>query len=150
MTKNALTLSEKLRRLSIALVAVGLLDSVYLTWIKLAHATAACAGIGDCEAVNSSIYSEIAGVPIALLGAGAYLVMLALLLLESRGGFWAENGPLGVFGLSLVGVLYSAYLTYIEVAVLYAICPFCVISAIVLVALLGVSVVRLWHAEDEE
>ncbi len=148
MTKT--TLSEKLRRVSIALVVIGLIDSLYLTWIKLAHATAACAGIGDCEAVNSSVYSEIGGVPIALLGAGAYLVMLILLLLEPRGGFWAENGPLGVFGLSLVGVLYSAYLTYIEVAVLYAICPFCVVSAIVLVALLGVSVVRLWHAEDEE
>ncbi len=150
MMKNSMTLSEKLRRASIALAAIGLIDSGYLTWIKLAHATAACAGIGDCEAVNSSVYSEISGVPIALLGAGAYLVMLALLLLEPHGGFWAENGPLGVFGLSLVGVLYSAYLTYIEVAVLYAICPFCVISAIVLVALLGVSVVRLWHAEDEE
>ncbi|RME07803.1 MAG: hypothetical protein D6803_02905, partial [Anaerolineae bacterium] len=55
--------SNTLRWTAIVLAAIGLIDSLYLTWIKLAHKTAACAGIGDCEAVNTSIYSQIGGVP---------------------------------------------------------------------------------------
>jgi uncharacterized membrane protein len=128
---------------SILLAILGLLDSLYLSWIKLTHQEALCSNIGDCETVNNSVYSEIGGIPIALLGAGAYLAILAVLLLESRNAFWRDNGVFIVFGLSLVGVLYSGYLTYIEIAVLQAICPFCVVSAVVLVLLLILSVVRL-------
>jgi hypothetical protein len=43
-----------LRITSIAVSLVGLVDSIYLTWIKLANQTAACSGIGDCESVNNS------------------------------------------------------------------------------------------------
>jgi uncharacterized membrane protein len=93
--------------------------------------------------VNTSQYSEIWGIPIALLGAGAYLVIIVLLLLEERSELMREYSPLLVFGLSLVGVIYSIYLTYIEVAVLRAICPYCVISAVVLVLLLVLSTIRL-------
>ena len=150
MTSTQLSVSVKdsrLRWTSIILSILGLVDSIYLAWIKLANATAACAGIGDCESVNNSPYAEIAGIPIAVLGAGAYLLMISLLLMEPRAEFWKENSPLIVFGLSLVGVLYSAYLTYVEVAILHAICPYCVISAVLLVAILAISVVRLLSDE---
>lgn len=132
-----------LRKIAILLASVGLLDSVYLTWIKLANQEAICAGIGSCELVNSSEYATLAGLPIALFGAGAYLLILIFLLFETRNAFLAENGLLLVFGISLAGVLYSAYLTYVEIAVLHAICPFCVLSAVVLLALLGLSSFRL-------
>ena len=133
----------KLRTTSIVLVVLGLLDSIYLVWVKYTGAYALCGPIGDCESVNSSQYSEIFGIPIALLGAGAYMVMIVLLLLENRDQVWAEFGPMIVFGMSLIGVLYSIYLTYLEVAVLKAICPYCVISAIILVVLLILSGIRL-------
>jgi uncharacterized membrane protein len=120
-----------------------MLDSIYLVWVKLSGAYALCGPIGNCESVNSSQYSEIFGIPIAILGAVAYSVMIILLILENRGQLWAEYGPMIVFGMSLIGVLYSFYLTYIEVAVLKAICPYCVISAIILVVLLALSVIRL-------
>ncbi len=136
-------MDSKLRITSIILAILGLLDSIYLVWVKFTGNYAICGPIGNCESVNSSQYSEIFGVPIALLGAGAYLVMVVLLLLEPRGSFWAESGPIIVFGLSLIGVLYSIYLTYIEIAILKAICPYCVISAIILVALLIISAIRL-------
>ncbi len=139
-----------LKNISVVLSLIGLADSIYLAWLKIANATAACAGIGDCESVNNSPYAEFAGIPIAIFGAGAYLLMIALLLLEDRGKFFQEYAAMIVFGFSLTGVLYSAYLTYIEVAVLRAICPYCVLSAIVMVALLGVSVVRLLQDEDIE
>lgn len=132
-----------LRKTSIFLAGLGLLNALYLTWIKLADQEASCYGIGDCAAVNSSPFAEIGSIPVALLGAGAFFAMLFLLWQENSLDFLAENGPLAVFGISLVGVLYSAYLTYIELYVLHAVCPFCVLSALLLVFLLGLSAVRL-------
>ena len=134
---------NKIRWISVVLVIVGLLDSIYLAWLKFANATAACGNIGDCESVNSSPYAEVAGIPIALFGAGAYLLMLILLIIEPRYEFWRANASLGIFGISLAGVLYSAYLTYVEIAILHAICPFCVLSAIILVALLTMSIKKI-------
>jgi uncharacterized membrane protein len=136
-------MDSNLRTASIVLAALGLLDSVYLVWVKYTGAYALCGPIGNCESVNSSQYSEIFGIPIALLGAGAYAVMMVLLLVEHLGQVWAEFGPMIVFGMSLIGFLYSIYLTYIEVAILKAICPYCVISAIILFVLLILSGIRL-------
>jgi uncharacterized membrane protein len=130
------------RKILIALAIIGFADAAYLTYFKYDVGGVCLAG-GGCDVVNSSIYSMFAGFPIALFGAIAYLVMLAILLLESRIEFFGDNGPLLVFGISLFGVLYSAYLTYLELYVLHAICPFCVISAVVLVFMLIVSGLRL-------
>jgi uncharacterized membrane protein len=139
-TKKA---SLSFRWASISLAVAGLLDSLYLGWIKLSGETAACSGIGDCEAVNTSRYSEIGGVPIALLGALAYAFILFFLYTEGRAPKLSDSSRLAIFGFTLVGTLYSAYLTYIEVAVLYAICPFCVVSAIIMTVLFVMSVIRL-------
>jgi uncharacterized membrane protein len=135
-------MSLLLRRILVALAIIGFADAAYLTYFKYDVGGVCLAG-GGCDVVNSSIYSMFAGVPIALFGAIAYLVMLAVLLLEPREKFFGENGPLLVFGISLFGVLYSAYLTYLELFVLHAVCPFCVISAVVLVLMLIVSGLRL-------
>src|SRR3989304_4451023 len=142
-------MSNKTRLFSFILGMVGLIDSLYLSWVKFSGKYALCGPIGDCESVNSSKYSEIAGIPIAFLGVGAYLVILVLLFLESRGNFWMEYSPLLVFGNSLAGVLYSAYLTFLEIAVIRAICPYCVVSAIVLVFLLMLSVQRMLRGQGE-
>ena len=69
---------------------LGLLDSIYLVWVKYTGAYALCGPIGNCESVNSSQYSEIFGIPISLLGAGTYAIMIVLLLLENRSQIWAE------------------------------------------------------------
>ena len=142
-------LDNKLRIASLLLAVLGLLDSIYLTWVKFSGKYALCGPIGNCESVNTSQYSEVFGIPIALLGAGAYLVVIISLSLEYRSSFWAEYSPIIVFGISLIGVLYSIYLTYIEVAVLKAICPYCVISAIILVILLVLSSIRLRQSLGE-
>jgi uncharacterized membrane protein len=131
------------------LALIGLLDSLYLSWIKLTNNTTACAGIGDCEAVNNSRYAEVAGIPIALIGVAGYLVILAALAAERRWPAAAWTLRLGVFGVALAGALYSAYLTYIEVAVLHAVCPFCVVSAVCMVGILILSVLRLRAADAE-
>jgi uncharacterized membrane protein len=132
-----------LRNFAIALASIGLLDSIYLTWIKVANQEAVCAGIGSCEAVNSSEYATLAGIPVALFGAGAFLAILLLLFFEESSPFLEANSLMLVFGISLAGVLYSIYLTYIELYVLKAICPFCVLSAVSLLGLLFATSLRL-------
>jgi uncharacterized membrane protein len=134
---------------TVMLAASGFLVSLYLTWIKVTNNTVACAGIGDCDAVNGSRYSEVAGIPIALLGMLGYLAIGCALVAELR---WPQADwslRLGIFGMALAGTLYSAYLTYVEVAVLRAVCPYCVISAICMVGILMLSVLRLRAADAE-
>lgn len=138
-------MDHKIRVASMILASLGLLDSIYLTWLKFSGQYAFCGPIGNCESVNSSVYSEIFGIPIALLGAGAYLTIVVLLFLERSGLFWREYSPLAIFGISLIGMLYSIYLTYVEIAILREICPYCVISAIILVVLLVLSSIRLYN-----
>lgn len=131
-----------LRRVLIGLAILGLLDAAYLTYIKVLE-DGVCAISGGCAIVNTSPYASLAGIPIAAIGAVAYLAMLAVLWLEERNDFFAVNGSMIVFGMALIGVLYSAYLTYLELYVIHAICPFCVVSAVILVAMLVVSILRL-------
>ncbi|MBX3003432.1 MAG: vitamin K epoxide reductase family protein [Anaerolineales bacterium] len=131
-----------LRRVLIGLAILGLLDAAYLTYIKVLE-DGVCAISGGCAIVNTSPYASLAGIPIAAIGAVAYLAMLAVLWLEERNDFFAVNGSMIVFGMALIGVLYSAYLTYLELCVIHAICPFCVVSAVILVAMLVVSILRL-------
>ncbi len=128
---------------SVALAWLGLADAAYLTWIKLSHHEALCAGVGNCYTVNTSKYAEIHGVPVALLGALAYLAILALLWLERRHPLGAAYGAMAEFALIFAGVLYSAYLTYLEAAVIHAFCPYCLLSAAILLFLLILAIIRL-------
>jgi uncharacterized membrane protein len=142
-TVKTQTTTDWLRVTSLGFALLGGLDSAYLTYIKLAHLGALCRGVGDCESVNSSAYSQVYGVPVAVFGLGAYLALLVVLALEPRLPMLQEYGPLAVFGLALTGTLYSAYLTYVELFVIHAVCPYCVASALLITGLLVLAVVRL-------
>lgn len=131
-----------LRKALMALSLIGLADAIYLTYIKLAADGICVAGEG-CEIVNTSVYSQIYGIPVAVLGGLAYVAMLVVLLLEPGNEFFEFNGPLIVLGISIFGVLYSAYLTYLELYVIRAICEFCVLSAVVLTFMLILSAARM-------
>lgn len=132
-----------LRRAALVISGIGLLVALYLVFIKYFPTSTFCVGAGGCEVVNTSVYSEIAGVPIAVLGALAYAFVLVVLILESRNELLEQWGPLVVFGVALAGTIYSAYLTYIEVAVLHAICPYCVTSAVAMLLLFAAATMRL-------
>jgi len=139
-------MNKKLTWVSLILTVLGVLDSTYLLIYKISNNKAMCLGSGECSTVNASRYSEINGIPISLLGIIAYLLILALLILEIRKNLSSDNSNLMVFGISLVGVLFSAYLTYIELFVIHAVCPFCVISAIVITLIFIISIVKLVKA----
>lgn len=134
---------KTLRRIAIILCVVGLAVALYLLSIKLTPVPPYCFGLGNCETVNTSAYSEILGIPIALLGVLAYATLLGLLLLEARSSFLGKWGTLVEFGMTLGGTLYSAFLTFLEVAVIKAICPYCVTSAVVMTLLFVISTVRM-------
>jgi len=140
---------NKLRLSTFIAGGIGLLDALYLSWSKLANQQVICGTYKGCETVNSSPYAEIGGIPIALLGAGAFLAILVLLYLEGRSDFWAENGPLVVFVISLAGTLYSAYLTYLEIAVIRAICVYCVVSAVAMTIVFALTTIRLVSPQAE-
>ncbi len=132
-----------LRIAGIGLAILGAADALYLWVLKVTSAETMCIGSHGCITVNNSPYSEIYGLPISVLGLVAYLTILAVLALESRSAFLAHYGPMGVFGLSLIGVLFSAYLTYLEFYVIRAVCPFCMASAVLITLLFLLSLARL-------
>lgn len=146
MTADAfgeISTDRTLRRVSAALSVVGLIVSLYLVYIKFYPKNVLCTGAGGCETVNLSPYSWVLGIPVAALGAAAYLTIIIILLFESRSAFAEKWGPMAVFGLALIGTLYSAYLTYIEFAVIHAVCPYCVTSAVMVTLIFTISIVRL-------
>ncbi len=132
-----------LRWTSMVIAFLGMLDSIYLLIYKYSSNDKMCLGNGDCATVNYSPYSELYGIPVSLLGILAYLAILAVLVLEPHWKLAAEQGRLAVFGMGLVGVLFSAYLTYIEAYVLHAYCPFCVVSAVLITLLFIIAIIRL-------
>ena len=134
---------KNLIRTMAGLAALGLAVSAYLTTVHYSSVPLVCLGTTGCEEVNRSVFSEVAGVAVALLGSGAYLVILLTLWTESLDILKAQEAVLGQFGVSLAGALYSAYLTYVELAILRAVCVWCVISALAVVGVLALSIVRL-------
>ncbi len=132
-----------LYRLSLALAILGLLVSIYMTVFKLTENPNMCLGNGGCSTVNNSKYAVIYGIPVAVVGVGGYLTLLLLLFLESRVSFLTQNGTLIVFGLALLGFLFTLYLIYVELVLIHALCPFCVTSQVTMTILFILSVIRL-------
>lgn len=132
----------------ILLTLGGMGVSAYLMWgYTVPGASLACGQSHGCEAVKNSVYANLMGVPLPLLGLAAFLTLLILLILQSQ-FFISERGwlpyiVLAIFGISLTGVLYSVYLTYLELFVIQAICRWCVTSAIIMAAIFFLSILNL-------
>jgi len=136
---------RRLATTQIVLCAAGVVVAAILTSFHFsAEATAAlCTAAGGCETVNTSSYSTVAGIPIALIGLGGYVIIGALAFISTRDWTIGEKAPLAVFGFSLIGVIYSAYLTYLELFVIHAVCLWCVASALLMTAIWVISLVGL-------
>ena len=136
-------MDNRLRKIIIGLAILGLLVSIYMTIYKVTNNEAMCIGSGGCSVVNASRYSEVNGIPVALIGVGGYAAILALLFLEQRPGFFQENGTMMLFGISLVGFLFTLYLIVEEVFFIKAYCPFCLTSQGVMTIIFILSVTRM-------
>jgi uncharacterized membrane protein len=138
----------------ILLAIAGLGVSIYLMWgYTVEGAELSCGGSSGCEEVKNSPYANILGIPLPVLGLASYSVLLVLVILQVwfavKSEQWTSYTALAIFGISLVGVLYSAYLTYIELYVIYAICRWCVASAVIMAAFFILSILNLNYGREE-
>jgi uncharacterized membrane protein len=125
------------RRMVTALVAlVGLFVALYLWMYKAGFIGTLACGAGECETVQLSRWATLLALPVAAWGIGFYAVvfLVAFLLVQER---WAESRNLSLALLFLTGwgVVFSAWLTYLELFVIHAICRWCVVSAVIAIAL---------------
>ncbi len=142
---SALQDAAVLRRTSLLLVLAGLLISAYLTYVKFSDAAVVCTDSGaiNCDVVQNSVWSRLAGIDIALLGLLAWLLLGALLTMETRSNALRAHGPLLVFGLSLFGFLFSLWLIYVQAGILAAFCLWCLGHELVMTLMFLASAARL-------
>jgi uncharacterized membrane protein len=135
--------ARTLRITLIVLSVLGLGWAGYLTWVHYSGAAPLCSIKGNpCSQVQKSTYSELVGIPVALIGAIGYLAILATLLVRET-----ENARLATMGLTLGGFGFSAYLTYREIFTLHKICEDCVASAVIMTILTCLAVWRFLRSE---
>ncbi len=99
----------------------GVAVAAYLTWIHFDPGALVC-GLGDCQTVQASEFATIGPVPVALLGLGMYVVILACSIVALRRPELQMPMVSVAFAIALSGTVYAAYLTWLEVAVIGAIC----------------------------
>lgn len=126
--------SPPANRMAIAVLAlVGALVASYLLLHNLGLTGPVACGIGDCATVQNSRYARIAGIPVSALGLAGYLALVVLALLGLRPGLARARWiSVLLLGGALAGVLFSAYLTFLEAFVIRAWCQWCVISAVLI------------------
>jgi uncharacterized membrane protein len=132
-----------LRRISLGFAVLGGLVSIYMTVFKLTENQSMCLGNGGCSVVNNSIYSEVYGIPVSVIGILGYGGLVAAILLQDRAAGLGDNGLLLIFGLALVGFLFTVYLIYVEIALIHALCPFCITSQVSITVVFVLSLIRL-------
>jgi uncharacterized membrane protein len=109
----------------------------YLSAARIAGEAAVCGPSRGCETVAASEYSAIAGIPVAFLGLGASVALILMSVLWWRR---AERGALtAAYLLLLLSTLFVAYLTYLELFVIEAVCAWCVAYAVTIVVSLVVA-----------
>lgn len=137
-----------LARMGVALLAlIGLMVAAYLSLYNLGLMGEIQCAVGSCAKVQASPYAYFLGVPVALWGVAAYLAMLVVAVLGLQPRFMhARWVSLALFGMAAVGVVFSAYLTYLEAVVIEAWCQWCVVSAIVVTLIFLLTIPGLRQA----
>jgi uncharacterized membrane protein len=135
--------TRRLRITMIGVTLVGLGVAGYLTYLHYSGAQIPCFKGGGCETVQHSIYSELAGVSVALIGLIGYVAILASLLAPV-----GEMTRLATMAFTVIGFGFSAYLTGRELFSVHAICPWCVSSAVIMTLLIVLAVWRFLQGED--
>ncbi len=119
----------------LALAILGVALTAYLTYVHYSGLKPVCTAGQSCIKVQTSQWSELDGIPVALIGLIGYIAIAAVLLAPD-----GDRTRLIVVALTLVGVGFSGYLTYRELFSIHAICEECVSSAI-LMTLLAIGAV---------
>src|ERR1700686_4804701 len=135
--------ARALRIALIVLAVIGLGVASYLTYVHYAGIKPACTAGESCTKVQTSVYSKLAGVPVALIGLIGYIAILASLLAPE-----GETSRLATMAFTLLGFAFSAYLTYRELFSIHAICEWCASSAVIMTILMLLSTWRFLRGES--
>jgi uncharacterized membrane protein len=132
-------MSDRVLRAGVAVLALGgIAIAGYLTYVHYQPEALICTGGGGCETVQKSSYAELAGLPVALVGLGAFIVMLALVAWDS------ELARTLAAALALAALGFSVYLVSLQAFVIDAWCVWCLVNDLVIVPLL--VVLTVWRA----
>ena len=140
------------KRMVVATLALaGIMLSVYLALYKLGYIGVITCSVGSCETVQTSRWATFLGMPVAVWGVGFYVTTFAVALAGVHGPL-AESprASVALVALSGWGVLFSAWLTYLELFVIDAICMWCVVSALLVLVIFVVSLLDLrdWRGTE--
>jgi uncharacterized membrane protein len=128
-----------LRLLMAGLALAGLGIASYLVYTHYSGTRIACS-TGGCETVQQSAYADIFGIPVALLGLLAYAAMLLSVL---RDDLYARAATVAV---AIAGAIFAVYLVIVQLAVVDAVCQWCMASDALTVVLAALA---LWRVRPE-
>src|SRR5213592_1193442 len=132
------------RQAIVVLALVGLLVATYLWLYKIGVIGVLQCGTGSCEAVQTSRYAVVFGVPVAFVGVAGYAVLFVVGVVGLQPAFVADRRVMLLLAaLATAGFAFTLYLTSIELFVLHAICRWCVVSAALMTGIWMVSVTGL-------
>jgi len=139
------TLDRTDRRLwtaAVVLAVIGLGVAAYLTYIHYEGIKPVCGLGGNCEKVQTSDWSKLAGIPVALLGLAFFIGMTSL----SVPPMWRTSSPwpgrLRLVGV-LTGVVFVCYLIWAELFQINAICLWCTVVHALTLVLFALVIIRL-------
>ena len=140
--RGVLALPEAVGVLIPILSVIGMGVAFYLAFVETRNIKAVCGPVGDCNTVQSSPYAKLFGVlPVGVLGLAGYVGILAAWFLGRFGrNSLARFAPLALMGMALFGVLFTIYLTYLELFIIHAVCIWCLSSAVIMAVILTFSV----------
>jgi uncharacterized membrane protein len=120
---------------------VGLVVAGYLSYVEITHVEAVCGPVGDCNTVQQSEYARLFGfLPIGVLGMAGYVMILAAWFIGLfTGSKSADYAALAMLAMTASGTLFSVYLTFLEPFVIGATCAWCLSSAVIMTALMLLS-----------
>jgi uncharacterized membrane protein len=124
------------------LCVIGFSVAGYLAYVETAQVSAVCGPVGDCNTVQQSEYARLFGIlPVGVLGLVGYAAILVAWFISRFGGQkLATAASLALLGMSLIGTLFSIYLTFLEPFIIGATCAWCLASAIIMTTLLWLAV----------
>lgn len=137
------------------LSVLGLGVALYLTYVETQNVAAVCGPVGDCNAVQASPFAKLFGfLPVGLLGAIGYVSIILAWFVARSSSSVSRLGAILMFGMALFGVLFTIYLTFLELFVIYAVCIWCLSSAVimslVLILAVGPALEALQTEEEED
>lgn len=134
----------KHRMATAMLSLIGLFVALYLSLWKIGLMGPMLCSTGSCEAVQTSRYASLLGMPVAFYGVGGFLAILAVSMVGLQPKFAATRGPTKLLvALGGLGTVFTGYLTYIEAFVLRAWCRWCVVSALLIMCVFAVALIGL-------